>query len=141
MDATQHAALVEQLMRHEGVRLKPYLDTVGKITIGVGRNLSDRGITKAEALAWLDEDIQLAVTELSRSFPWFAALDPVRQRVLIDMHVNMGLGTLVRFVKMLAAVGRGDYGSAADEMLASKWAAQVGRRAQRLAAMMRTGQA
>ncbi|MEL0114284.1 MAG: hypothetical protein VW835_21355, partial [Rickettsiales bacterium] len=123
----------------EGLRLTPYVDTVGKITVGVGRNLSDRGITEAQAYAWLDEDIALAVAELTARFPWFADLDEARRRVLIDMHVNMGIQRLKGFKRMLAALAARNYWRAADEMLASKWATQVHGRAERLARMMRTG--
>lgn len=139
MTPDDRAALVAQLIDHEGLRLTAYLDSVGKITVGVGRNLSDRPITRELALTWLDEDIDLGVQELTATFPWFADLDPVRQRALIDMHVNIGLGRLRGFRKMLAAIEAGDYRTAAQEMRDSKWAAQVGRRAVTLARMMARG--
>ena len=141
MTPNDRAALTAQLIDHEGLRLTAYLDTVGKITIGVGRNLSDRPITKALALTWLDEDIDLSTRELTDAFGWFAGLDAVRQRVLIDMHVNMGLGRLRGFRKMLAAIGQRNYPVAAQEMRASRWAQQVGRRAVTLAEMMESGEA
>jgi lysozyme len=131
--------LVEQLVLHEGLRLTPYVDTVGKITIGVGRNLTDRGITEAQAYAWLDEDIAVAVRELTARFPWFAALEEIRRRVLIDMHINLGMQRLKGFRQFLGYVEAQDYRKAAEEMLASRWATQVGGRATRLAGMMRTG--
>jgi lysozyme len=131
--------LVEQLVLHEGLRLTPYVDTVGKITIGIGRNLTDRGITEAQAYAWLDEDIAVAVRELTARFPWFAALDEIRRRVLIDMHINLGMQRLKGFRQFLGYVEAQDYRKAAEEMLASRWATQVGGRATRLAGMMRTG--
>jgi len=141
MSPETRAALVEQMVRHEGLRLTPYVDTVGKVTIGVGRNLSDRGIPKAQALAWLDEDIDLAVRELSGALGWFAGLDAVRQRVLIDMHINLGLPRLLQFRKMLAAIGQRNYAVAAQEMRASSWATQVKGRAVTLAEMMASGEA
>ena len=141
MTPEDRAALTAQLIDHEGLRLKPYTDTVGKLTIGVGRNLADRGISKQTALDMLDEDIDLSTRELTEAFGWFAALDPVRQRVLIDMHINLGMFRLRRFSLMLAAIGRKDYQTAAQEMLNSKWRQQVGRRAITLAAMMRDGEA
>src|SRR5688572_26548191 len=87
--STHRQKLVDQLLLHEGLRLKPYPDTKGKITIGVGRNLSDKGITHSEAMLLLDHDLDECITDLA-SFPWFAGLDPVRQRVLIDMRLNLG---------------------------------------------------
>jgi lysozyme len=132
--------LTEMLVDHEGLRLKPYRCTAGKLTIGVGRNLDDRGLSPDEALYLLRNDIEISRTELSGAFPWFAKLDPVRQAVLIDMHVNLGLGTLSKFVITLGLIKTGRYDEAASEMLDSAWSRQVGRRARRLAEMMRTGE-
>lgn len=140
MTPQDRAALVAQLIDHEGLRLKPYTDTVGKLTIGCGRNLNDRGISKRTALDMLDEDIDLSVQELTTAFGWFAGLDAIRQRVLIDMHINLGLFRLRQFRKMLAAIGQQNYADAAREMKNSKWAQQVGRRAVTLAGMMEHGE-
>lgn len=131
--------LVEQLIRHEGMRLKPYTDTVGKLTIGVGRNLTDVGISSDEALVLLDTDIDRAVATCAE-FPWFARLDAIRQRVLIDMAFNLGSSKLRTFRATLAAIEQGDYVKASDQMLKSKWATQVGQRARTLARMMAVGE-
>ncbi|MBU9282345.1 lysozyme [Burkholderia multivorans] len=130
--------LIVELSRDEGRRLKPYVDTVGKTTIGVGRNLTDVGITDAECDLLLSNDIDRTVAWLDRNLPWWRQLDAVRQRVIVNMAFNMG-GSLLTFTNTLAAMKRGDYAAAADGMLASKWATQVGARATRLAAMMRSG--
>ena len=135
---THSQALREQLIRHEGLRLRPYRDTSGRLTIGVGRNLDDKGITKAEALELLENDISECLTDLV-TFPWFERLDAVRQRVVIDMRFNLGPSKFREFKQTIAAIADGRYGRAADHMLASKWAGQVGKRAETLAAMMRTG--
>jgi lysozyme len=132
--------LRQQLILHEGLELHPYVDTVGKVTIGVGRNLTDNGISHVEALYLLDNDIeQRAIADLLRHAPWVAQLDPVRQAVVIDMCFNMGWPRLSLFDNTLAAIRRGDWVSAAEGMRASKWAKQVGRRAVRLRQMMLTG--
>ncbi|KVE31070.1 MULTISPECIES: glycoside hydrolase family protein [Burkholderia] len=130
--------LIAELSRDEGRRLKPYVDTVGKTTIGVGRNLTDVGISDPECDAMLSSDIDRTVAWLDRNLSWWRQLDGVRQRVVINMAFNMG-GALLTFTNTLAAMKRGDYAAAADGMLASKWAQQVGARATRLAAMMRSG--
>lgn len=135
---TQGEALRQQLIAHEGLRLKPYTDTVGKLTIGVGRNLADKGLTKAEAMILLENDIQECILDLA-TFPWFHGLDPVRQRVMVDMRFNLGPKGFRAFKRTLAAVSDGRFNHAADQMLASKWASQVGARASRLARMMRIG--
>lgn len=139
MVQVDRAALVRQITLHEGVRLKPYRCTAGKLTIGVGRNIEDRGITAAEADYLLANDLKAVETELVRALPWVAQLDDVRQRVLIDMGFNLGVPGLLEFRRTLAAVREGRYQEAASMMLDSKWARQVGQRAERLSRMMLTG--
>ena len=131
--------LKKQLVDHEGLRLKPYKDTVGKLTIGVGRNLDDRGIAEAEAMYLLENDIDECVAHLDKALPWWGDLTPARQHVLLDMCFNLGIGRLLGFKNTLREVQEGNYDAAADNMLVSLWARQVGRRAQRLATMMREG--
>lgn len=131
--------LEAMLLRHEGLRLKPYRDTVGKLTVGVGRNLDDVGISREEALLLLRTDIARVEAALDAHLPWRAALDPVRGRVLVDMAFNLGVPGLLTFGAVLAAVRAGAWAEAADAMLRSRWARQVGRRAQELAVMMHTG--
>ena len=133
------ATIEEQLILHEGLKLKPYRCTAGKLTIGVGRNLDDKGISKEEALFLLRNDIATVTTQLQK-YDWYISTDPVRRKVLIDMAVNLGVGGLLKFRKMIAALERGDYEGAADQMLDSRWAEQVGYRAVRLAEMMRSGE-
>ena len=130
--------LKKMLIRHEALRLKPYKDSVGKLTIGVGRNLDDRGITEAEAMLLLSNDIGSAMTD-AQSFAWFKALDSVRQDVVLDMLFNLGKQRFSGFRKMIIAIENTDYPRAADEMLDSKWARQVGLRASELSQMMREG--
>ena len=131
--------LHEMLIRHEGLRLKPYNDTVGKLTIGVGRNLDDVGITREEALMLLDNDIAKVRREVNRAFPRFAQLNPVRKNVVLNMVFNIGLPRFRQFKKTIAAIKAKDWEEAASQMLDSRWARQVGRRARELAAMMKTG--
>jgi lysozyme len=134
MNRTQLRAL---LVKHEGERLKPYRDTVGKVTIGVGRNLDDDGISADEATVLLDDDINRLWHELPGAIACFPSLDDVRQHVLMDMAFNMGVAGLLKFTKMLAAIEARDFSTAADEMLSSAWAREVGARATELATMMR----
>lgn len=136
---TDRALLRAQLQRHEGLRLKPYLDPVGKMTIGYGRNLDDVGITRDEANYLLNGDIERVVKGLLTRFPWVEALDPVRQSVLINMAFNLGVKGLAAFERTLLAVQQDRFTDAAEGMLASKWASQVGGRAVELAEQMRTG--
>lgn len=145
VDDVNRDRLREQLKRDEGTgtvkdgRLMPYVDTVGKVTIGWGRNLTDRGVSFVEAENMLDHDIDVAIRDCSAKFPWFASLDPVRQGVLVNMCFNMGLTRLLQFRNTLKLIEKGQYEHAAIQMLQSKWADQVGDRALRLAEQMRSG--
>ena len=133
--------LTTDLVRDEGMRLNPYTDTVGKVTIGVGRNLDDVGISEAEALRMLDADIDRSTAELKRNLPWlFERPEPV-QRALVNMCFNLGWPRLSGFRNMLAALEAEDYPRAAAEALDSRWARQVGARAGRIAALIREGAA
>lgn len=132
-------AMTRQLRLHEGERLRPYRCTAGKLTIGVGRNLEDRGITAQESAYLLANDIAREERELLRALPWVGQLDEVRQRVLLDMSFNLGLVGLLGFKNTLATIQAGDYQRAAAMMLDSRWAKQVGQRAERLSRMMATG--
>jgi len=131
--------LREQLIRHEGRRKKPYVDTVGKVSIGVGRNLTDRGLSPAEIDYLFENDIDSCIADLDNNLPWWRELSDARQHVLLDMCFNMGIKRLLKFVNTLADVQAGRYNDAADNMLKSKWAGQVGQRAKTLARMMRDG--
>ena len=124
--------LIEELKRDEGVELKAYQDTVGIWTIGIGRNLQDVGVSMEEAEFLLASDIDVAVSELQRTFDWFEDLSDARQRVCINMCFNLGLTRLLGFKKFLAAMEAGDWKTAGVEMLDSKWARQVGVRSTRL---------
>ena len=132
--------LAEQLKKHEGFREHPYKDTVGKWTIGIGRNLEDKGITEQEAMFMLNNDVNYFYTNIIKTLPWFSNLDDVRQNVLVNMAFNLGIAGLMTFKKMLDAVRLDLYLVAAEEMLNSKWAKQVGYRAEELAKQMRTGE-
>jgi len=132
--------LEDQLKRDEGLRLRPYKDTVGKTTIGIGRNLDDVGISEEEALVLLANDIKRADDALSEAFPWTLALDDARRAVLVNMTFNMGIHGLAQFRHFLAAVEAGSWTTARVEMLDSKWADQVGARAQRLAIQLESGE-
>lgn len=131
--------LLAELERDEGLRLKPYTDTVGKLTIGVGRNLSDVGISADEARALLKADVDRAERDLDRSVPWWRTLSDNRQRVLLNLCFNIGLTRFLGFKKMLGAIQTGEYDRAATEMTSSRWAEQVGERARRLATLMMHG--
>ncbi len=131
--------LAKELIRDEGLRLDPYKDTVGKLTIGVGRNLDDRGISKNEAFFLLDTDVEEVIRDLDRELPWWKDLSNNGQRALANMCFNLGITKLLGFKRMLLYLNRKRYALAAEEALNSKWARQVGSRANRIADLIRHG--
>lgn len=132
-------ALFREIERDEGLRLKPYQCTSGKLTIGYGRNIEDNGISREEADFLLSNDIQRVEKELDTFIPWWKTLSDGRQRALINLCFNMGISRLLGFTKMLAALQAGRWVIAADEALLSRWAKQVGDRANRIAEMIKRG--
>lgn len=143
--------LIDELIRDEcrggKPELKMYPDSKGIPTIGIGHNLRDKGISNAVAFLIAHEDIDEVEAALTDHLPWWTKLDEVRQRVLVNMAFNMGVGPapenptgkLLTFVHTLALIETGDYDAAADHMVQSAWFKQVGVRAVRLVEAMRTG--
>lgn len=131
--------LTQELMRDEGVKLKPYRCTAGKLTIGVGRNIEDNGISNEEAAFMLKADIKNCERDLDILLPGWKNFSDTRQRVLLNMVFNMGRSRLSGFTKFLACLKMNDFTGAADQMMDSLWAKQVGQRAARLRDMLLRG--
>jgi len=140
------------LIEDEGMELLPYFDCCGrffrkcnckkqgKLTIGVGRNIEDVGISENEAIGLEVNDIKRVTTEVERTFSWFKTLNTPRRVVIVSMTFNLGLAGIKGFTKMLLCIESGDFASAAREMLLSKWSSQVKGRAERLSKIMASGQ-
>lgn len=135
----KRSIIIQSLKRHEGYRQFAYQDSVGVWTIGHGRNLEDVGVSRDEAAMLLEADVTRAIAACLQTWPWVASLDEVRAAVIVEMAVNLGVHGLGGFRKMLAACEKGDYATAAAEMLDSQWRAQVGARAYRLSQQMASG--
>ena len=127
------------LIRHEDLKLKPYLCPAGKLTIGVGRNLEAKGVSYEEADFMLLNDIGDALREVEEIFPNVDGFSENRQMALVDMAFNLGKGGLAGFEKMVEAIRLGDWEKASEEALDSLWAKQVGTRAEEDAWMIKTG--
>lgn len=138
MDLAVLRAHIKWAEAASGPELFPYRDTVNKLTIGYGRNLDDKGISREEAELMLRNDIADAVADAS-SLPYWEQLDPVRKMAISDMVFNLGLTKFRMFVKLNAALHIKDYTLAAHEMQDSKWYRQTERRAKVLVRAMRTG--
>ena len=152
---------LDKLIHHEGMVLTVYEDSLGIETIGIGRNLKDRGITKEE-LEYMDipsmdviyehgiteadarylamNDIRIVENELCRVHPCVEDLDSVRQLILMDMAFNMGVPRLCKFKNMWAAIHEGNFDAASIEMMDSRWARQVKSRAKKLSDAMKSGE-
>ena len=128
------------IKKHEGLRLFPYLCPSSRYTIGYGRNLEDKGISRSEANFLLKNDIIAADWELQRTMTIFSELCEARKAVLIDMVFNMGLSRFMGFRKFREALITRNFNQAAEEMIDSLWFRQVGYRAERLAQIMRHGE-
>jgi lysozyme len=145
---------------HEGIVLSVYQDHLGINTVGIGRNLDDRGITDGELLFMnktIDDiydngltqeeayylcmnDIAIVEKELLASKPIVNRLNAVRQMILIDMAFNMGVPRLMQFKNMWLAIEKVNYLLACEEMIDSRWAGQVGSRAMKLSVAMKNGE-
>lgn len=134
--------IYDQLKRDEGVRLKPYRDTVGKLTIGVGRNLEDNGILAREADVLLQNDVATAEALLESYLPWTQPLkqtEEVRYWGLVNLCFNMGVHRLLEFKNMLAGFQAANWEQAASELANSAYAKQLPGRAARLEEQIRSG--
>ncbi len=133
--------IIDDLKRDEGCRLHAYQDTLGIWTIGYGHAHVNPGTvwTQDEADSALAADVANVIHTLDARLSWWRKLDDVRQDVMAEMCFNMGFESLLGFKNTLAFIEAGNYGAASGGMLASKWASQVGARAERLAHMMKTG--
>lgn len=138
--------VVELIQDHEDRRTVPYLDSLGIITWGIGRNVQEVPFG-ADELALVNQTIDLMFAndlrrcryDLVDNFPWFLTLDDARQAACIDLRFNLGPNRFRGFVKFLAAMHRADYERAAAELEDSKWFRQVGRRGPRIRDMVKTG--
>ena len=138
MTQEMQAKLKRSLILHEGKKSFPYKDSVGKITIGIGYNLSDRGMPDQ----WIDQqynqDVSYFYNQFCENFPWYLELSEDRQVALVDMAF-MGWKKFLTFKKMIAALAAKDYKQAAMEALHSNWALQVGNRATTIASVLLNG--
>ena len=126
MDYTR---LSKQLLYHEGIRLKPYRCSADKLTIGIGRNIEDVGITEEEAFYLLNNDIKKVVEQCQRNFEWFDGLNDLRKEAIVNLVFNMGFGKFLQFKMTIKHIENEEFELAGAELLDSRYAQQVGQRA------------
>lgn len=130
--------LINQLKRHEGLRIKPYKCTANKTSIGYGRNLDDNGISIYEAEMLLQNDVNHILRQLETVI-WYMLLDDVRKAVIVNMAYNMGIQGMLGFKKMIAAIQKQDWETVAKEMLDSDYGRELKTRATELSKQLETG--
>jgi len=128
--------LIDQLIIDEGKKNKPYRDTVGKITIGIGRNLDDLGLSDDEIRYLLENDIERIENDLNRHLGWYKHKPDNVKLVLLNMCFNLGIFRLLKFENTLSLIQNNQFYLASKEILNSKWAGQVGDRAIRLSKIL-----
>lgn len=142
--AREEALLIAEIRRDEGEVLHAYQDSLGYWTIGVGRLIDNRrggGVTADESAYLLKNDIARSKADLDRLYPWWRKLAAVRRRALINMTFQLGAGTMQSGAPTMRLIQSGDYDAAADRLKGWLWASQTPNRADRIIAMIRTGQA
>lgn len=133
----EYNTIKEQLIKHEGLRLKPYKCTAGKLTIGVGRNIEDVGISEREAMILLANDVEVCVEDLRGMFDNFDVLHENIQYVLIDMRFQLGMKGFRGFKRMIRAVQHRDWPEMIEQMKESAWYGQTTSRADYLIRMVK----
>lgn len=139
MIVIDHPELLEGSIKgHEGLRLSPYKDTTGNLTVGYGHNCNDV-ITEEVAEVLLASDIGTALAETTRLLPWVADIpSDARKRAFVELVYNMGEKVL-GFHNALACARRGDWPGCVAGFHNSLWDKQVGHRAADLEALLLTG--
>lgn len=144
MPLERHDPIAGMLIEDEGLRLKPYRCPAGKLTIGVGRNLDDVGITQEEAMLLLDNDLNVCRNDLRALFggDLWDTMAVARRAALTNMRFNLGASGFRNFVGMIEAVRAGKWSQASAEALDSKWAREDVQpsRSQRIARMLASGE-
>lgn len=146
--------MINRLIFHEGLRLKPYICPAGKLTIGIGRNTEENpftkeelarignwknGITREQAYWLCQNDIERCIKELRNNLIWFEKLDAERKYALIDLCFQLGIIGLLKFKRTLGSIAVGNYELAAEQVLESKYAKQTPDRAKRISNLIKTG--
>lgn len=136
------ATLMNELIMDEGYKDEVYLDHLGYPTFGVGHLILETDeeygaevgtpVSEERVKECLNQDIDIVCTELDKNLSWWSELDDVRQRVMANMCFNLGYPRFSKFKKFLTAMHKQDFETASIEMMDSKWATQVGARAERL---------
>jgi lysozyme len=135
--------LAKQLRSDEGCVLYAYKDTLGYLTLGVGRLIDNRKggcISEDEAMYMLGNDIERVIGEVNKALPWVKGLNDARQGALYNMAFQLGTGGLLGFTQTLAAIRDEHFDHAADMMLQSKWAEQTPGRAKKMSRQVATGE-
>ena len=132
--------MIKDLLKKQEGFSKFLYDDMGDQSIGYGRNLTQIGLSKAEASMLLENDIRRVQEELQR-FPWFENLNTARRAAITSLNYNLGLTRFLKFKKMIKALENGNWPSAAFEVYPnSRYAKQVPGRAYEISELIRWGE-
>ena len=126
----------EMLIKNEGMMCNLYKCKSDKHTIGVGRNLTDNGISEEESIYLLKNDIKRVYANLDKHWPVWRSFPYKAQKVCIDLTFNLGINGFMNFRRTRALMEMGMWLQASEELLDSKYTLQVGDRAYRNSAML-----
>jgi lysozyme len=137
----------DMIMAHEGVRNKPYKDSLGLWTVGVGHLIGDgktlpdawnREFSNEEVMAMFDEDYQHH-RKAAEGISGFDKFNSAGQAALTDLTFNMGPGWISRFPNTGKNIAQGNAAGAAAGLTDSKWYGQVGSRAPQVVGLISQG--
>jgi lysozyme len=136
--------ILELLETEEGFRATVYKDSLGLLTIGIGRcvdpSIPGAGLTREEAEYLLANDVRRVMVEAGKTFPWFAGLDLVRQTTVAALVFQLGLPRFLDFHRTIEAIAAKNWQAAHDELLDSRLAAQAPARTKRMALQLLPGE-
>ena len=118
------------LIKHEGMVLTPYSDSLGHLTVGVGRALNLNPLTEEEAIYLLNNDIEKVIKQLDEHWIAWRSLPYRAQLVCVDMTFQLGIHGFLGFKRTRLLMEKGEFTKASEECLDSKWALQTPRRAE-----------
>ena len=143
MTPEERARARTQLENDEGRRETIYRDSLGYLTIGIGRLLDPRkgGRLRPKEVDFLfDNDYDEKEEQCARMFPGWAKLNPPRQAAIVNMCFQMGITGVLQFKKMVQAMVDEHWADARHHALDSEWAKQTPARARRVAYQIETGE-
>lgn len=144
------------LIEHENYYAKPYLDSKGIITVGIGtastKGLFEYekevlGINNIDEITYLDlktakwlanNEINYIIKRLEK-YKWYKIAPNYIQIAVQDLCYNLGVSGFLKFKKTISYLEKQDYQMAGTELLDSSYLTDVKGRAIRISILIQTG--